>query len=320
VVEEYGMHTRPAVEPDARIPARVSHVHLLLCLLGISPAPASAQSGNPEWSPDGALIAFETTRDGNPEIYVMNADGSETTNLSSHPATEMHPSWTPDGRSIVFDSDRSGDSEIYVMGRDGSDVRRLTHSPEADLVGRVSPDGRRIAFNTMRDGQWEVYVMNLDGSGATNVSKSASTDIVRSWSRDGRIQFDSDRAPNLDGRRDAYSMAADGSDVRRLTIDPWDNRFLRRGPPGTDSIAFTSDRSGTRGIYLMDASGAGVRTLYDGPGQDSFPSWAPDGAHIVFQSDESGSSQLHVMRSDGSAMRLLTGTQNRPPKPHLQRY
>ena len=192
------------------------------------------------------------------------------------------------------------------MRSDGTDVRRLTESPGRDLVGRVSPDGRRIAFNSMRDGSWDVFVMGLDGSNPVNVSRHPSTDIVRSWSRDGLLQFDSDRDPSSDGKRDAYVMREDGSGLRRLTDDAFDNRFLRRGPPGTTSVAFTSDRSGSRGIYLVGRDGRGLRVLYDGPGADSFPSWSPDGRHVAFQSDESGTMRVYVMGSNGDGVRLVS--------------
>jgi len=86
----------------------------------------------PAWSPDGSYIAFETNRDGNREVYVMGADGSNPTNLTNHPARDggegppSAPAWSADGRYILFSSDRSGNLEIYRMRADGSEVTRLT--------------------------------------------------------------------------------------------------------------------------------------------------------------------------------------------------
>ena len=78
------------------------------------------------WSPDGTRIAFETDRDGDFEIYVMNADGSGQTNLTNNPAAcDISPTWPPDGTQIFFRSDRGGerfDYKPYVMNADGSDV------------------------------------------------------------------------------------------------------------------------------------------------------------------------------------------------------
>ena len=70
---------------------------------------------SPSWSPDGKRIVFSSGRDGNREIYVMDADGRNQLNLTNSPQGDYSPSWSPDGERIVFSSAR----EIYVMDADG---------------------------------------------------------------------------------------------------------------------------------------------------------------------------------------------------------
>ena len=77
-------------------------------------------------------IAFDTDRDGNYEIYVMDADGSNQTNLTNNPAQDGYPSWSPDGSVIAFISDRDGNYEIHVMDADGSNLTNLTNNPASD--------------------------------------------------------------------------------------------------------------------------------------------------------------------------------------------
>jgi hypothetical protein len=165
-------------------------------------------------------IAFTSNRDGNWEIYVMNADGSGVTRLTNNPAEDDLPSWSPDGRRIAFASNRDGNREIYVMNADGSGQINLTNNPAYDGVPSWSPDGRRIAFVSNRDGNREIYVMNADGSGQINLTNNPAYDDLPSWSLDGRrIAFVSNR----DGNREIYVMNADGSGVTRLTNNPaWD--------------------------------------------------------------------------------------------------
>ena len=83
-------------------------------------------------SPEQTKIAFESNRDGNWEIYVMNADGSEQTNLTNNPAMDTFPSWSPGGKKIAFQSFRDGNWDIYVMNADGSEQTNLTNNPASD--------------------------------------------------------------------------------------------------------------------------------------------------------------------------------------------
>jgi len=76
----------------------------------------SAGDFGPSWSPDGSKIAFWSDRDGNSEIYVMNADGSEQTRLTDNSASDQEPAWSPDGRRIAFVSSRDGFTAISAGG------------------------------------------------------------------------------------------------------------------------------------------------------------------------------------------------------------
>src|SRR5687767_15578175 len=84
---------------------------------------------NPAYSPDGQWIAFESDRDGNSEIYVMTAQGTNVRRLTQDPAQDHSPAWSPDGTRIAFMSDRNSrtSTDIYTMNaKDGSDVQRIT--------------------------------------------------------------------------------------------------------------------------------------------------------------------------------------------------
>jgi Tol biopolymer transport system component len=78
------------------------------------------------WSPDNQQIAFTSDRDGNSEVYVMDADGQNVRRLTNTRATERAAAWSPDGKRIAFSSDADGASQIYIMNADGSNAVRLT--------------------------------------------------------------------------------------------------------------------------------------------------------------------------------------------------
>jgi Tol biopolymer transport system component len=96
-------------------------------------------NARPAWSHDGELLAFVSTRDGNPEIYVLELATGKLTNLTNHPALDRHPTWSPDDAQIAFTSSRDGNDEIYIMNADGSDPHNLTNHPARDFWPAWSP-------------------------------------------------------------------------------------------------------------------------------------------------------------------------------------
>jgi hypothetical protein len=141
------------------------------------------------WSPDGKKIAFASSfRDVNGhdlkgEIYVMNADGTNTTRLTNNIDFDRSPSWSPDGEKIAFTSDRDGNTEIYVMNAtDGSGQTNISNSPAREYYPSWSPDGEKIAFTSDRDGNTEIYVMNAtDGTNTTRLTYNPTTDSHPDW-------------------------------------------------------------------------------------------------------------------------------------------
>jgi Tol biopolymer transport system component len=139
----------------------------------------SAGGTNCTWSPDGEQIAFRTFRDGNQEIYVMDSDGSDETNITNNPSQDFNPSWSPDGETIVFDADRGGTAfNVWIMNANGSNPEQLTDDPVGDLDPRWLPDGSKILFTRFSVGGGEVFMMNPDGTGAVNLTDNPAIDLT----------------------------------------------------------------------------------------------------------------------------------------------
>src|SRR5205823_12331282 len=93
-------------------------------------------------------IAFVSRPDGNSEIYLMNPDGSNQTNLTNNSANDFAPAWSPDGAKIAFVTNRNGKAQLFVMNADGSNPVQLTFDIFSYPGGPSwSPDGTRIAFS-----------------------------------------------------------------------------------------------------------------------------------------------------------------------------
>jgi len=194
---------------------RRSRQLLLLSVAGVlagllasaGPALAAFPSAN-------GKIAFGSDRDGNAEIYAMNADGTGQTRLTNNPAFDGGPAWSPDGTKLAFSSGRDGSLEIYAMNADGTGQTRMTNNTAEDLEPAWSPDGSKVAFNSLRDGNPEIYAMNADGTGQTRLTNNSAVNVQPAWSPDGsKIAFTSNR----DGNSEIYAMNADGSNQTRLT-------------------------------------------------------------------------------------------------------
>jgi Tol biopolymer transport system component len=254
-------------------------------------------------------IVFETNRDGNLEIYGMNADGSAPTRLTNDPASDGGPALSPDGTRIAFWSDRNENTDIYVMNVDGTGVTRLTTATGADTQPAFSPDGTKIAFVSARDGDAEIYVMNADGTGQTNLTNThSSQEQGPSWKSDGaQIAFDSDR----DGNREIYRMNADGSGQTRITTDAAQDSDPDWSPDGT-KLAFVSTRVFDHQVFTMNVDGTGVFNVSANPGGFSAdPSWSPDGTRIAYvrsRPEPGFHFDVYTATTDGTEQVNLTNT------------
>jgi tricorn protease-like protein len=165
----------------------------------------------------GPRITFVSLRDGNNEIYLMNADGSGVTRLTNNPAIDYVPACSWDGTRIAFMSRRDGNNEIYIMNSNGTGGTRVTNDSADEWDPAWSPDGTRIAFVSNRAGNNEIYVMNSNGTGITRVTNSPASDRYPSWSPDGaRIAFTSYR----DGNDEIFVINSNGTGGTRLTNNP----------------------------------------------------------------------------------------------------
>ena len=264
-----------------------------------------------EWTIDHSKIVFESTRDGEYQIYSMNSDGTDVTDLSRSGANDKDPAWSRDGSKIVFQSDRDpgGDTNIYVMNADGSNQTRLT-------TGRFngnpawSPDGRQIVFESTRTGRSEIYVMNADGSHQTQITFDDPIATDAAWSPDGtRIAY----ASTLSGRYQIYTVSPGGGKSVRVTNADATELGPTWSPDGS-RIAFYSDRDKAASrIYTMNPDGTDVKpvTVSVGPTStvDSNPTWAPDGHELAFQRffPDTGVNDLYVVSADnGTGLAKLT--------------
>ena len=254
-------------------------------------------------------IAFISTRDGNLEIYVMNADGTEQKRLTNNDGDDGPFSWSPDGSKICYVSERVGLIGIYVMDADGTRQKLLIQIRDNEETKPVwSSDGRKIAFSAYAESSYEIQVMNADGTNLTNLTHSPGDDFDPTWSPDGSHIAFVTQDTLLDGSlcRAVCIMNADGAgidtvhSVKCSSPTPYGCFICRstRWSPvdnAIDAVAYV-ELSQYADICIT-GHGSLTSSLSC---WNSDPVWSPDGSKLAFVSNRDGTPEIYVMESDGS--------------------
>ena len=175
---------------------------------------------SPSWSPDGTKLALSSSRNGYPNIFLLDASGGNPRRLTSGQGPDVSPTWNrKTGAQIGFVSGRTGLPQIYTMEADGTNVQRLTDQGYA-VSPNWSPNGQFITFSWMRKygpgepGSNDLYLMDIASKQWVQLTHDAGRNDSPCWSPDGRhIVFQSHRT----GKDEIYSMLADGTNVKQLT-------------------------------------------------------------------------------------------------------
>jgi len=175
-------------------------------------------SSSPAWSPDGQQIAFMSSINGNPAIYVAQADGTHLHRVTFGAGVATSPTWNPKtGKQIVFVSDRAGDPALYLSDADGSNPQKIDLPDMGYVIDPSwSPNGQLLAFSWRRpSGNYDIYVMDIVSHQLVELTKDEARNERPSWAPDGRhLVFESTRT----GTRQIWTMLADGSQPRQLTF------------------------------------------------------------------------------------------------------
>lgn len=262
-------------------------------------------------------IAFTSDRDGNSEIYTMDADGGAQTRLTENTAEDFSPTWSPDGTRLAFVSTRDGNAEIYVMNADGTGQTRLTNNPDGDISPKWNPNGLEIGFVSNRDGNDEIYFMKPDGTNQTNITHHRADESSFAFSPDGfSIVFSSTREEN---DFDLYTMDVntfEGVLILRLTSAPgadinpsWSAR----------KIAFQSNRDENDEIYSLTLDGINSETRRTNNAElDVDPAQSSDATRIAFATSRDGNLEIYLMNADGTGLVRLTNNNASDLQPAIQ--
>jgi Tol biopolymer transport system component len=232
-------------------------------------------------------IVFESDRDGSSEIYIMNADGSQVSRLTTNGGSD--PTWSPDKKQIAY----ACPGGFCIMKPDGSQQSPLPNIPAGSWEPTWSGDGKWIAFTS----DYEIYKIKVDGSGLTNLTNNQAADYHPSFSPDSkRIAFVSERENNT---VEIYVMNADGTNPERITHTGF--ATMPSWSADSDRITYFCN-----GMCVMNADGSSQIVLLNDPKYTDQAAWSPDGTRMAFSSSRDGNLEIYIMNSDGTQVTRLT--------------
>ena len=265
-------------------------------------------------------IVFASTRSGIPQLYLVNADTTDLTQLTIMEKGACQPSWSPDGSQLVFISPCLGradffetiynESSLYLINADGTGLKQLTPAPGSDFEPAWSPDGTQIAFTSIRGGFRQIYSLDVDSleiSLLTNTTSSIESSQA-SWSPDGtKIAYMAKRV----GAYQVWAMNADGQESVQLAHsgqDLWD--YLPSWSPDGRTLFFNQRRLGAFRPWLMQID---YGDLDQDPRKMNFitpiedVSFSPDGYWLAYEGmDNEGNRDIYFITVAGSGRTRLT--------------
>lgn len=269
-------------------------------------APKLAPTNTPTPPEDTSKIAFASNRNGNYDIFTINPDGSDETQITTSKAEDLGGDFSPDGQFLVFWSfDGSVNppaNNMWFMRADGTDLVKLGLG-----AGKVSwsADGHQVIYNSIWEagGNFDIISVNLEEKAVKRLTEDPESDTTPDWSPDGKtIAFTSYR----DGTPHIYLMNADGSEQRRLTNSAMAELNPEWSPDGKMIAFWSGDPVGTTQVYLINSDGTGLKQLTDSPGLNDGAYFSPDGKKIVFSSRRTGNRELYLVNIDGTELVQLT--------------
>jgi len=269
-------------------------------------------------SPDGRLIAFQSTQGGNQDIYIMPAQGGESVRITDDPASDKEPHWSYDGRWLAFDSNRTGSWETWVIKitQDGKSGSAPVQATRGGGQGTWTQDGK-IAYRTKTD-SIHIYVADTDGRQETQLTKLKNWNISPRWSPDGKtIAFAANYGAQAN-RTAVWTMPLAGGDEKFLAI----GIFPAWSPDGKE-IAFSNElrRAGETSphraiISIIPANGGEPREIMNFSGELSGLAWSPDGRRIVFSYNrvKDGSDPIPDSREERRDIYIISVTGGEPKR------
>ena len=239
----------------------------------------SSDGYHSKWSPDGNKFVYTHQVSNNPELFTMNADGSNAEQIITNLTGDFYPDWSPDGLSITFDAlGANGNGEVFSIPASGGTPTQLTNNPGGDCMPSWSPLGNYITHIMYSIGGKVVYIPS---TGGTYIQLPYNECEFPFWSPDEtKIVYNT----NIHNNTDIYYTPINGGNSVRITS----NAAMDVEPcwsPDGKKIVFCSNRNGDYDLYIANIENITdiqIEQITFNNNNNRWPDWSPDGSKITY--------------------------------------
>ncbi len=276
------------------------------------------------------FVVSRSTTKAEKEIFVMDWDGANQRQISSHRTISQSPAWSPNGRYLTYTSFlfhkklKTRNADLFLYDFQTKKRWLLSYKKGINSGAAFPPSSDEVYLRISNKGASDIYKTDLKGKNRTRITNGprGAMNVEPAISPDGQtIAFSSDRS----GKPMIYTMNRSGGNVKRLTFAGVYNSSPAWSPDG-ERIAFAGFDKGHFDIFTIDKNGKNIKRLTSAKkrngkwANNEYPSFSPDGRFILFASDRSGRYQLYIVSIDGKYEHRLTFDNKDYYKPQWSPY